>query len=133
LIKNIRQQTYKSLATQWFPAIVAGIFIFIVPPVGIAIIAAYFTAPILLAVRTMTKLPLTIATFFVMISMLFIFSTFSFIALHGLMDTVPLLEKHLSTYTGNTNFTGRVIKFLEDKIIEYGHALLEYAITFTAT
>lgn len=133
MLKNIQQQTFKSLALQWIPAIIAGIFIFVVPPVGIAIIVAYFTAPILLAVRAMTKLPLTIATFFVMLSILFIFSTFSFIALHGLMDTVPLLEKHLSTFTGKTDLTGKVLSYLEEKIIEYGHALLEYVIAFTAT
>lgn len=133
LKSHIKQQTLRNLAIQWIPAILAGIFIFIVPPVGIAIIVAYFTAPILLAVRTMTKLPLTIATFFVMLSILFIFSTFSFIALHGLMDTVPLLEKHLSTFTGKTDLTGKILSFLEEKIIEYGHALLEYAVTVTAT
>ncbi|MCG7346037.1 AI-2E family transporter [Sporosarcina sp. ACRSL] len=115
------------------PPILGGIFIFLVPPVGIAIIVAYFTAPILQAVRAMTKLPLTIATFFVMLSMLFIFTTFSFIALHGLMDTIPLLEKHLSMYTGKTDLLGKVYSFLEQKVIEYGHALLEYAITFTTS
>ncbi|MFS0689114.1 AI-2E family transporter [Sporosarcina sp. 179-K 8C2 HS] len=133
MLKNTQQQTFKSMALQWFPAIIAGIFIFVIPPVGIAIIAAYFTAPILLAVRAMTKLPLTIATLFVMLSMIFIFSTFSFIALHGLMDTVPLLEKHLSTYTGKMDLTGKVFTFLKEKIVEYGHALLEYAIAFTAS
>ena len=98
LLKNhIKQQTIQSIAMQWIPAILAAIFIYMVPPVGIAIIIAYFTAPILLAIRSMTKLPLTISTFFVMLSILFIFSyVFSFIALQGLMDTVPLLEKHLS-------------------------------------
>ena len=34
---------------------------------------------------------------------------FSFIALHGLMDTVPLLEKHLSAFTGKTNLTGKIL------------------------
>ncbi|MCM3711747.1 AI-2E family transporter [Sporosarcina luteola] len=133
LKSHIKQQTLQPLAMKWIPAILAGIFIFAVPPVGIAIIIAYFTSPILLAVRAMTKLPLTIATFFVMLSILFIFSSFSFIALHGLMDTVPLMEKHLSTFTGKTNLTGKILSFLEEKIIDYGHALLEYAITFTAT
>ncbi|WP_432358147.1 AI-2E family transporter [Sporosarcina sp. UB5] len=133
MLKNIQQQTFKSLVLQWVPAIMAGIFIFVIPPIGIAIIVAYFTAPILLAFRAMTKLPLTIATLFVMFSILFIVGTFSFIALHGLMDTVPLLEKHLASYTGKTDLTGKVINFFEDKIVEYGHALLEHAIAFTAS
>ncbi|WP_170232557.1 AI-2E family transporter [Sporosarcina luteola] len=133
-MKNrIKQQSYQSLALQWIPAIIAGILIFIVPPVGIAIILAYFTAPILTAIRVMTKLPLTIATLFVMLSILFIVSTFSFIALHGLMDTIPIVERHLSQYTGKTDLSGKIFSFLEEKVIEYGHALLEYAIAFTAS
>ena len=134
MLKNhIKQQTLQTIATQWIPAILAAIFIYMVPPVGIAIILAYFTAPILQSVRAMLKLPLTIATFFVMLSILFIITTFSFIALQGLMDTVPLLEKHLSAFTGKTDLTGKLFAFMEEKVIEYGHALLDYAITFTTT
>ncbi|MDW0118464.1 AI-2E family transporter [Sporosarcina thermotolerans] len=133
-MKNrVLQQPYQSLVLQWTPAIIAAILIFMVPPVGIAIIIAYFTAPILTAIRTMTRLPLTIATLCVMLSILFIISTFSFIALHGLMDTIPIVERHLAQYTGKTDLSGKVFSFLEGKFIEYGHALLEYAITFTAT
>lgn len=133
LKKHAKQETFRHFSLNWLPAIIAVIFIYFVPPVGIAIIIAYFTAPILTALRTMTRLPLTVATIFVMLSIVFIAGTFSFIALHGLMDTIPLVEKHLAQYTGSTDFTGKVFKFLDEKFIEYGHALLEYAITFTTT
>lgn len=134
MLKNrVLQQPYQSLVLKWTPAIIASILIFMVPPVGIAIIIAYFTAPILTAIRAMTRLPLTIATLFVMLSILFIIGTFSFIALHGLMDTIPIVERHLAQYTGKTDLSGKVFSFLEGKFIEYGHALLEYAIAFTAS
>lgn len=134
MLKNhVQQETFQRLALNWLPAIIAGIFIFFVPPVGIAIMIAYFTAPILTALRAVTKLPLTIATLFVMLSILFIFCTFSFIAIHGLIDTIPIVEKHLSPYTAKTDISGKVFTFLDDKVLEYGHAILEYAITFTTT
>lgn len=131
--KHVQHESIKQLSLSWFPAIFAVIFIYFVPPVGIAIIIAYFTAPILTALRTVTKLPLTIATLFVMLSIVFIVSTFSFIAIHGLIDTVPIVEKHLAPYTANSDVSGKVFTFLEEKVVEYGHALLEHAIAFTTT
>lgn len=131
--KHVQQESIKQLSLSWLPAIFAVVFIYFVPPVGIAIIVAYFTAPILTAIRTVTKLPLTIATFFVMLSILFIVCTFSFIAIHGLIDTVPIVEKHLAQYTAKTDVSGRIFTFLKEKVVEYGHALLEHAITFTTT
>ena len=131
--KHAQHEPFRQLSINWLPALLALIFIYFVPPVGIAIIVAYFTAPILTALRTVSRLPLTIATIFVMLSIIFIASTFLFIALHGLMDTIPLVETQLAHYTNSTDFTGRVFAFLDEKFIEYGHALLEYAISFTTT
>ena len=111
---------------KWLPAILTGIILFTVPPAAIAVIIAYFTAPILSAVRSMTKLPLTIATLFVMTLMLFLMSAFTFIAIHGLIDTVPAVERHIAPFTQNTDIAGKLFTFLEDKVVEYGHALLEY-------
>lgn len=133
LKKHTQNDTLRQLSLNWLPAIIAIIFIYFIPPVGIAIIVAYFTAPILIALRMVIRLPLTLATLFVMLSILFIFSTFGFIALHGLMDTIPLAEKHLSHYTGSTDITGKLFNFIDEKLIQYGHALLEHVITFTTT
>ncbi|WOV88607.1 AI-2E family transporter [Sporosarcina oncorhynchi] len=133
LKKHVQQEPFRQFSLNWLPALLAIIFIYFVPPVGIAIIVAYFTAPILTALRTVSRLPLTIATIFVMLSIIFIASTFLFIALHGLMDTIPLVETQLAHYTKSTNSTGKIFVFLDEKFIEYGHALLEYAISFTTT
>ncbi|WP_336823465.1 AI-2E family transporter [Sporosarcina sp. USHLN248] len=134
MLKNHEKlRTFAAPFLQWIPAVLAGILLFAVPPIGIAILVAYFTSPILSAIRLMIKLPLTIATLFVMASILFIVTAFSFIALHGLMDAVPIVEKHLSPLTGSTDIAGKVFSFLEQKVIEYGHALIDYGITFTTT
>ncbi len=81
----------------------------------------------------MIKLPLTIATLFVMTLILFLFSAFTFIALHGLIDTVPAVERHIAPFTKNTDIAGKLFTFLEDKVVQYGHAILEYTVTMIST
>ncbi|WP_342505425.1 AI-2E family transporter [Sporosarcina sp. FSL K6-2383] len=124
-----KQQTFQLILFKWLPVIMTAILFFFVPPAAIAVIIAYFTAPILVSLRTMIKLPLTIATLFVMTLIIFLFSTFTFVALHGLMDTIPAIERHIAPFTKNTNIAGKLFVFLEDKVVQYGHAILEYAVT----
>jgi len=128
-----KQQAFRKILMKWLPVILTGIILFTVPPAAIAVIFAYFTAPTLHAIRTITKLPLTIATLFVMTLMLFLISAFTYIALHGLIDTVPAVEKHIAPITQNTDFASKLFSFLEDKVVEYGHALLEYTVTIITT
>ncbi|MHA6260654.1 AI-2E family transporter [Sporosarcina sp. CAU 1771] len=127
--KNLLQTVF----IKWTPALITAVMIYLVPPVALAIILAYFSAPILLAVKSVTKLPLTIATLLVMSLLLFLTSTFTYVALHGFIDIVPTIEQHLSPYTKNTDIPGKTITFLEEKIIQYGQAMLEYAITTIRT
>ena len=42
-----KQQTFQLILFKWFPVILTGILLFTVPPAAIAVIIAYFTAPIL--------------------------------------------------------------------------------------
>jgi predicted PurR-regulated permease PerM len=128
-----RQQAFQSLFMKWLPAVFTGIILFTVPPAAIAVIIAYFTAPVLSSVRSVTKLPLTIATLLVMTLMLFLMSAFTFIAIHGLIDTVPAVERHIAPFTQNTDIPSKLFTFLEDKVVEYGHALLEYTLTIIST
>lgn len=111
------------------PAFLTLLIIFLVPPAAIAIILAYFTAPLLFVVRNVTKLPLTVATLFVMVFILLAFGGFTYIALHAIIELVPTIERHLAPFTGNTDIVGKVIAFVEGKIVEYGHAMLEFAVT----
>ena len=126
-------QTMNYIVLKWIPVLLTAILIFAVPPVAIAIILAYFTTPILYAVRSLSKLPLTIATLFVMFLLMLMTSAFTYIALHGIIDIVPAVERHLTPFTKNTDVAGKVLTFLEGKIIQYGQALLEYAVTTIRT
>ncbi|NYF25161.1 AI-2E family transporter [Sporosarcina sp. JAI121] len=128
-----KRQAFQSILMKWLPALLTGIILFAVPPAAIAVIIAYFTAPILSSVRSMTKLPLTIATLLVMTLMLFFISAFTFIAIHGLIDTIPAVENHIAPFTQNADIPGKLFTFLEDKVVEYGHALLEYSVTIIST
>lgn len=124
-----KQQMLRTLIIKWIPAIITVVMIYFIPPATIAIILAYFTAPILLAVRSITKLPLTIATLLVMSLLLFTTGAFTFVALHGIIEIVPTVERHLTPFAKNTNISGKTIAFLEEKIVEYGQATIEYAVS----
>ncbi|MFJ7934865.1 AI-2E family transporter [Sporosarcina sp. NPDC096371] len=132
-INRDKQQTFQLILFKWLPIILTGIVLFFVPPVAVAVIIAYFTAPILLSFRSMIKLPLTIATLFVMTVILFLFSAFTYVALHGLIDTIPAIERHIAPFTKNTDIAGKLLAFLEEKVVQYGHAILEYAVTMITT
>ncbi|GKV54581.1 hypothetical protein NCCP2222_05280 [Sporosarcina sp. NCCP-2222] len=132
-MKNrLKQQNmdYGRILLQWLPAIVACLLVFIVPPIAIAVILAYFTAPFLHAIRAIFKLPLSLSTLIVMLVFLFLFSTFTLMTLHGLMDTVPTIERHILPFTGNADLSGKVFSFMEEKVVQYGQSLLEHAVSF---
>ncbi|CAM3153655.1 AI-2E family transporter [Filibacter tadaridae] len=131
--KHNWQQTFWTFIVKWSPVILTIILLILVPPAAIAVIAAYFTAPLLSAVRSVTKLPLTIATLAVMSLILLISVSFIFFAVSGLIDTIPAVERHVAPFTKTTDIPGKLFTFLEDKVVEYGHALLEYAVTMFRT
>ncbi|MEK5037916.1 AI-2E family transporter [Sporosarcina sp. FSL K6-3457] len=128
-----KQQNLQLILFKWLPVILTGILLFAVPPAAIAVIIAYFTAPILLSLRAIIKLPLTIATLFVMTLIVFLFSSFTFVALHGLIDTIPAVERHIAPFTKNTDIAGKLFTFLEEKVVQYGHAILEYTVGMIST
>lgn len=118
---------------KWFPIILTLLIIFIFPPAAIAVIAAYFTAPLLSAVHITTKLPLTIATLVVIFSLFSVTVAFVYVGLYGIIEVIPAVEKHLAPFTNSTDFVGKALTFLEEKVVEYGHALVEYAFTIIQT
>ncbi|MCG7335496.1 AI-2E family transporter [Sporosarcina sp. ACRSM] len=126
---NSKHQGLQRLIIKWLPAILILAVLFFVPPVAIAVIVAYFTAPILQAIRSIVKLPLTLATLIVMCLIFLLVGAFTFMALHGLLDTLPAVERQISPFTGNTDIIAKTFTFLENNIVQYGHALLEYTVT----
>ena len=126
---NSKHQGLQQHIIRWLPAILIMFILFLVPPVAIAVIIAYFTAPLLQSIRSIVKLPLTLSTLFVMSLILLLVGAFTFMALHGLIDTLPTVERQISPFTGNTDIAAKLFIFLENNIVQYGHALLEYAAT----
>ena len=118
---------------KWFPIIFTLLIIFIFPPAAIAVIVAYFTAPLLSAVHATTKLPLTIATLVVILALFSIISAFVYIGLYGITEVIPTVERHLAPFTNSTDLVGKALTFLEEKVVQYGHALVEYAFTIIQT
>lgn len=127
------EKMMRTIFKRWFPVIFTLLIIFLFPPIAIAIIVAYFTAPLLLAVHQTTKLPFTIATLIVMLLLASISVAVVYIGLYGIVEAIPTIERHLAPFTNETNFVGKILTFLEVKVVEYGHALIEYAFAFLQT
>ncbi|WP_438311455.1 AI-2E family transporter [Sporosarcina sp. FA9] len=131
--KSEKQRTINTLLIKWLPVLFTALLIFAVPPAALAVILAYFTAPILTAVRSVLKLPLTISTFLVMLLLILLTSTFTYIALQGIFNIVPAVERHLTPFTQNTDIIGQTLTFLEGKIVQFGQAILEYMLALIQT
>lgn len=128
-----QQQLAKNLVLKWLPVVITAIIIYKVPPAAIAVILAYFTTPILLSIQSVTKLPLTIATLFVMSIMLFIFSAFFYIGIHGILEIIPAVERHLTPFSNETDLIGKAFSVLEDKIVEYSSLMIEHTLTIVSS
>lgn len=122
------EKLVRAAISKWFPIVLTLVIIFMFPPAAIAVIAAYFTAPLLKAVHSVTKLPLTISTIVVIFSLLSLIVAFVYIGLYGIIEMIPAVERHLAPFTNSTDLVGKTLAFLEKKVVQYGHALLEYAL-----
>lgn len=127
------EKTILAIFNKWFPIILTLLIIFMFPPAAIAVIAAYFTAPLLSAVHATTKLPLTIATLVVIFALVSVITAFVYIGLYGIIEVVPTVERQLAPFTNNTDLVGKALTFLEEKVVQYGHALIEYAFSIIQT
>lgn len=127
------EKTILAIFNKWFPIILTLLIIFLFPPAAIAVIAAYFTAPLLSAVHATTKLPLTIATLVVIFALVSVITAFVYIGLYGIIEVIPTVERQLAPFTNNTDLVGKALTFLEEKVVQYGHALIEYAFSIIQT
>lgn len=132
-LKHDNQKAIQKILVSWIPVILTGIVLFSVPPAAIAVILAYFTAPLVVIVRSFTKLPLTLSALFIMTGMLGMLAAFLYMAVHGLIETIPTIEHHIAPYTANPDIAGKLFYFMETKVVEYGQAVLEYVVTAIST
>lgn len=128
-----KEKLMTSMFLKWFPLLFTILIIYLFPPVALAVIAAFFTAPLLNAVYAVTKLPLTISTLLVIILIFFISGTFLYVGLRGMMDIIPIIEDQLALMTLDTDLIGKGIGFLEEKIITFGQAFIDAALSILQT
>lgn len=131
-LKSMKKQM-KTLFVKCFPVLFILLIFFLFPPVALALIIAFFTAPLLNAIYSVTKLPLTLCTFLVILFICFMTFTFFYISLHGIIEVFPVVEKHLASISPNTDFIEKGIEVVKGKINTYGQALLDYALTIIQT
>lgn len=123
----------RSIIIKWLPILLTAAVIYTFPPAAIAVIIAYFTAPLLTAFHSVTKIPLTISTLCVISALFLICGSFIYLGLHGIIDILPTVERHLAPFTNNTDIVSKSLTFLEVKVVEFGYSLLEYTITVIRT
>lgn len=128
-----REKLIIPMVYRWFPLLFTILIIYLFPPVALAVIAAFFTAPLLNAVSGVTKLPLTISTLLVISLIFFITGTFFYIGLRGLIEILPIIENQLALITLDTDLIGKGIGFLEEKILTIGQAFIDSALSILQT
>lgn len=126
-LKRAKKQT-TALFVRFFPIIFTLLIFFLFPPVALALIIAFFTEPLLNLIYTTTKLPLTISTLLVIVFICLMTFTFFYISLQGIIDIIPVVEKHLASISPNTDYIEKGIDFLKGKVNMYGQAILDYAL-----
>ncbi|GKV69583.1 hypothetical protein NCCP2716_20810 [Sporosarcina sp. NCCP-2716] len=125
-------KVFSQYVVPFLPALAAGVFLFAVPPAGIAIILAYFAAPLMRLFHDGFKIPRTLSTLLSMGVMIGAIAGLSFMVTQSLMDTLAAAERHLEPLTGSQDWSGVAISFLRDHVLTAGYALVEHAVSFSA-
>lgn len=126
-INSERLQTY---SRQWLPALLIVLFIVIIPPVGFAIILAFFTAPLVNSFISLTKLPAFIATVLVMALLAFLLYAFVFLLINGFISVIWTIEDQLVLILEMIHINGWNIQDAAESFIQSSHEAIEGIISF---
>ncbi len=129
--RNKQEKLILSTFNKWFPIVFTCLILYLFPPIGFAIILAFFTYPLLTIVLQVTKMPLTLSTIFVIVFMISLIAAFFYILFHSLLFIIPTIEDHLSIMENSEDTVERWIEFLEVQIVTIGQSLIEYVIKFS--
>lgn len=114
-----------SQAIAWIPILLIVLFIFLVPPVAIAIILAFFASPLVTILHSSTKIPLTLCTILIMMILALFLTAFLFFSVLGLVEFALIIKRHAASLTINHVFVKESVDFLEVKILEMSSTLLK--------
>ncbi len=132
-IRNWNTYTvFKDFIMPFLPAVAGGLFLFAVPPAGVAIILAYFAAPLMRLFHDVLRVPRTLATLLSMGVMISVLAGLSFMVTHSMMETLTTAERHLEPLTGSQDWSGVAVAFFKDHILTAGYTVVEHAVSFSA-
>lgn len=115
---------------QWFPAAIIVLFMIFVPPVGFAVILAFFTAPLANSVISIVKLPAFAVSLLIMCSVGLLVYAFVFLTINGLIASVRTVEDQLAVILAAVEKQGWNIQLAADHVIQSGHEAVEKLVLF---
>ncbi|PIC65253.1 hypothetical protein CSV79_03010 [Sporosarcina sp. P13] len=126
-IDSKRLQTY---SRQWLPALTIVLFILIIPPIGFAIILAFFAAPLVNSLISLTRLPAFLATLVVMAMLSFLLYAFIFLLINGFISVIWTIEDQLILILEMVDVKGWNINDVAENFIQSSHDAVEGFISF---
>lgn len=130
---SVDKKQIQTYLHQWLPALFILVFILLIPPLGFAIILAFFTAPLVQSVISITRLPAFLAALIVMATLAFLLYAFIFFSINGLISVLWTVEDHLILAVEMIDERGWNINELSEGLIQSSHEALEGLLGFFQT
>ncbi|MBY0222366.1 AI-2E family transporter [Sporosarcina aquimarina] len=126
-IDSKRLQTY---SRQWLPALFIVLFVVIIPPIGFAIILAFFTAPLVNSLISLTKLPAFLATLIIMFILALLMYAFVFFSVNGFISVLWTVEDQLVLVLEMIDSKGLDFHAVSESFIQSSHEAMEGILSF---
>ncbi|ARD47184.1 hypothetical protein SporoP37_02930 [Sporosarcina sp. P37] len=122
-----RLQTY---SRQWLPAILIVLFLVVIPPVGFAIVFAFFTAPLMNSLISLTKLPAFLAALLIMGMLASLVYTFLLLSINGLISVIWTMEDQLGLIIEMMDSRGWNLHAAAEQFIQSSHDAMDGILNF---
>ena len=122
-----RLQTY---TRQWLPALLIAMFVLIIPPIGFAVILAFFTAPLVNALISLTRLPAFLAALIIMAAIGFLLYAFVFFSVNGFISIIWTIEDQLALVLDMIGSKGLQFNVAAEQFIQSSQEAMEAVLTF---
>lgn len=129
----MNSQRLQMYMRQWFPALLIVLILLLVPPVGFAVILAFFTAPLARAFISVIRIPVSLAVIIVMGSFLLLIYTFIFLTINGVVTMLSSIEEPLSQIVQSINIKTIDFHSVEESFLQFSQSAIEGILTFFGT
>ncbi|WP_153730646.1 AI-2E family transporter [Sporosarcina obsidiansis] len=127
---SIDSKRLQTFSQQWLPALFIALFVMLIPPIGFAIILAFFTAPLVNSFISLTKLPAFLATLIVMSILTLLLYAFLFFSINGLISVIWTVEDQLVLLIEIIDSKGFDFYLAAESFIQSSHDAMEGIISF---